>query len=53
MVHKKEKYELKYRVIDPRTGKVRALATTWLEASKMADKLEPAGKYIMIIEKVK
>lgn len=44
---------IKYRVIDSRTGKVRGLFSTSKTAHKFANKIEPGGKYVMIIESTK
>ena len=44
---------IKYRVIDTRTGEVKGLWESYESAEKHANKLEPGGKYVMSVEKVK
>ena len=41
---------MRYRIIDTRTGEVCGLFLSFKSASKYADKLEPGGKYVMRIE---
>ena len=43
---------IKYRVIDIRTGRGRGIFPSYKSALKHADKIEPGGNYVMLIEEI-